>query len=298
MDKRVIEMKLILNEWRIDEFFMLLDKYLIDIKKEDYKYLLINLFELCLLEKDDTFKILFDEIEDLSKDEYSMDAYIYIRDFYYYINQNKAREAEICFKIISNYLDNNLNIIEELNNILKRERGRLLLLNIVKQMNDTNEIIHVLENVSNTKKELIYLVLNNKEFSNLKVSDIGGNILLFRVVNLRQNNINYEEVVDKIINLYKNMEYQLCIDMANELFKDINFNIEELSNSRELFIVIAKSYYKLNIKKHLIVRKYLSIANYLNKYKFNYEEKYDYTNWIEELSISISNHKKYKRRKK
>lgn len=290
----IIEMKNILKEWRMEEFLNYLDKYLKDINREEYKYLLINLLELSLLEKDN-LEILFDELEEISKEDYEFISNIYLQKFYWYIKNNKGKEAEICFKILTRYLDNNLTIIEELNEILKKERIRLLLLNIVKQIINTNEIIHVLVDVSDTKKELIYLLLDDKEFSNLKVNSI-GNVLLFRLVNLRQD-INYEDEVDNIINLYKDNEYKLCIDRANKLFRDVNLNIDELTRSRTLFIVLAKSYYKLNKARYVIIRKYLTIAKYLNECKFEYDEKYDYTNWIEELSISIKEHKKIRREK-
>ena len=162
-------------------------------------------------------------------------------------------------------------------------------------MNDTNEIIHVLDNVSNKTKELIYMALRDKKYNNIKVSSI-SNILLFRFVNLRQN-INYVKEVEDIVNLYNNKEYDLCIERSNNLFKDSNFNIESTLNSRELFIVLAKSYYKSKEKQQMIVRKYLNIANLLNRDLFSYDEKYDYTKWIEELSISIKKHKKIKRSK-
>ena len=288
-------MKELLKEFKIKEFKTKLDLYLKDINKEEYKDLLINLLEICMLEKEYKFGILFAEIEELKKENYYLDSYIYLKEFYYCIKNNKLKEAEYYFKIISKYSNNN-NLIEDLNNTLIREKTISLISKIIKHMKDTNEVIHVLEDVSNKTKELIYLILNNKKYNNIKVSSI-GNILLFRFVNLKQN-IDYTEKINKIIELYNNKEYEQCIEYANELFNDSNFNIETTPNSRELFIVLANSYYKSKAKQQMIVRKYLNIANNLNRYVFSYEEKYDYTNWIEELSNSIKRHKKMKRAKK
>ena len=288
-------MKELLKELKIEKFYTKLDLYLKDINKEEYKYLLINLLEICLLEKDYEFEILFDEIEELKNPNYYLDSYIYISRFYHCIKNNNLIEAEFYFKIINKYSNNN-NIIEELNNVLIKEKTLYLVSNIIKHMKDTNEVIHVLKNVSNHTKQQIYLTLKRKEYSNIKISSI-GNILLFRFVNLRQN-INYSIEVNNIINLYNSKEYESCIESANNLFKDSNFNIETTPNSRELFITLAKAYYKSKPKQQMIVRKYLNIANYLNKHVFSYEEKYDYTNWIEELSNSIKIHKKIKRTKK
>lgn len=292
---KIKEMKLLLKDFKLEEFYIVLDKYLKDIDKEEYKYLLINLLEICLLEKEYEFKILFDEIEELLDNDYYLDSYIYIREFYYYIENNNLIVAEFYFKIISKY-SNDDSLIEELNNTLAREKIISLISKIIENMKDTNEVIHVLENVSNKTKELIYITLNDKKYNNIKVSSI-GNILLFRFVNLKQN-IDYEKEIDNIINFYNNGEYTLCIDKANNLFRDSNFNIESPPNSRELFIVLAKSYYKSKQKQQMIVRKYLNIANYLNKYVFDYEENYDYTKWIEELSNSIKRYKKMRRVKK
>lgn len=292
---KIEEMKILLKEFRIEEFYIVLDLYLKDIGQDDYKYLLINLLEICLIEKEYKFKILFEEIELLNEFNYYVDSYIYIREFYYCIENNNLITAEYYFKIIFKY-SNNDNLIKELNNILIREKTLSLISKILKTMKDTNEIIHVLDNVSNTTKDLIYLILNDKKYNNIKVSSI-GNVLLLRFVNVRQN-IDYTEEIDNIIELYNNKEYVLCIERANNLFKDSNFNIEFTTNSRELFIVLAKSYYKSKQKKQIIVRKYLNIARLLNKYVFSYEEKYDYTKWIEELSNSIKQHKKMKRNKK
>ena len=288
-------MKELLKELKIEKFYTKLDLYLKDINKEEYKYLLINLLEICLLEKEYEFKILFDEIEGLLNNDYYLDSYIYLREFYYCIENNNLIEAEFYFKIISKY-SNDDNLIEELNNTLARKKIISLISKIIKNMKDTNEVIHILENVSNKTKELIYITLNDKKYNNIKVSSI-GNSLLFRFVNLKQN-IDYEKEIDNIINFYNNGEYVLCIDRANNLFRDSNFNIESTPNSRELFIVLAKSYYKSKQKQQMIVRKYLNIATYLNKYVFDYEEKYDYTKWIEELSNSIKRYKKMRRAKK
>lgn len=292
---KIKEMKLLLKEFKIEEFYIVLDKYLKDIDKEAYKYLLINLLEICLLEKEYEFKILFDEIEGLLDNDYYLDSYIYLREFYYCIENNNLIVAEFYFKIIYKY-SNNDNLIEELNNTLIKGKTIYLISKIIKHMKDTNEVIHVLENVSDKTKELIYIALNDKKYNNIKVFII-GNVLLFRFVNLKQN-IDYVEEINNIINLYNNEEYDLCIDSANNLFRDSNFNIESTPNSRELFIVLAKSYYKSKSKQQMIVRKYLNIAMFLNRYVFDYEEKYDYNNWIEELSISIKKHKKRKRNKK
>ena len=291
---KIKEMQLLLKEFKIEEFCILLDLYLKDIEREEYKYLLINLLEICLIEKEYEFKILFDEIEILLDNNYYLDSNIYIREFFYCIKNNNLVEAEFYFKIISKYFNND-KIIEELDNILIREKTISLISKIIKHMNDTNEIIHVLDNVSNKTKELIYMALRDKKYNNIKVSSI-SNILLFRFVNLRQN-INYVKEVEDIVNLYNNKEYDLCIERSNNLFKDSNFNIESTLNSRELFIVLAKSYYKSKDKQQMIVRKYLNIANLLNRDLFSYDEKYDYTKWIEELSISIKKHKKIKRSK-
>lgn len=291
---KINDMMLLLKEFKIEEFYILLDLYLKDIKREEYKYLLINLLEICLIEKEYEFKLLFDEIELLSDNDYYLDSYIYIREFFSCIKNNNLVEAEYYFKIISKY-SNNDKTIEELDNILIREKISSLISKTIKHMNDTKEVIHVFDNISNKTKELIYIALNDKKYNNIKVSSI-GNILLFRFVNLREN-IDYVKEIDYIVEFYNNKEYELCIKRANELFKDGNFNIESTPNSRELFIVLAKSYYKSKERKQMLVRKYLNIATHLNKDVFIYDEVYDYTKWIEELSDSIRKYKKRKRKK-
>ena len=289
---RINEMKFLLKEFKIEEFYILLDIYLKDIKKLEYKYLLINLLEICLLEKEYEFRMLFDEIEVLKDRDYYLDSYLYIREFYYCIENNKLEEAEFYFKIISNY-SNNDNIIEELNSTLIKEKYKSLITKIIKHMKDTNEVIHVLNNVSNYDKELIFLIIGDKKYNNIKVSSL-GNVLLFRFINLRQN-IDYVEEINNIVTLYNNKEYDLCIEKSNELFKDSNFNIEIIPNSRDLFVVLAKSYYKSKSRQQMTVRKYLNIAMYLNRYVFSYDEKYDYSEWIEKLSYSIKIYKSRRR---
>ena len=103
-------MKLLLKEFKLDEFYIVLDLYLKAINKEEYKYLLINLLEICLIEKEYEFKILFDEIKILLDNNYYLDSNIYIREFFYCIKNNNLVEAEFYFKIISKYFCAKVNL--------------------------------------------------------------------------------------------------------------------------------------------------------------------------------------------
>ena len=121
---------------------------------------------------------------------------------------------------------------------------------------------------------------------------------LFRNWYSKLRGLKHEDIINNIFELYKLEQYQLCINMAFKLFQDPAYNLEATDDLRELFSVLAKSYFNLDKNRDSSVRKYLSLATLLNNNSLNREEKYNYIDWINQLSNAIGCTKRRKRANK
>ena len=85
----------------IDKAFQLIDKYLNDIGKSQYKSYIIDLIKLGYLDKDKAFVDAMHQLSSLSRDKDLYDVTMYIQDFYFSIVNKDFKRASIYLDILS-----------------------------------------------------------------------------------------------------------------------------------------------------------------------------------------------------
>ena len=85
----------------LENVFDLLDKYLPLINKENYKFLIVDLAKISILEKDLTFSKPIITLTTVGKDDFSIDTVAYLKDFYQSLANGKLEQAEVYLDIIN-----------------------------------------------------------------------------------------------------------------------------------------------------------------------------------------------------
>lgn len=85
----------------IDKAFELIDKYLNDIGKSQYKGYIIDLIKLGLLDKDKAFIDAMSQLSAIGRDKEIFDVSVYIQDFYFSLVNKDFKKAEIYLDILS-----------------------------------------------------------------------------------------------------------------------------------------------------------------------------------------------------
>jgi hypothetical protein len=300
---KIDDLRLLLENGKVEVFFGAMKNYLKQINREKFEYLLIELIKISLLENDKTFYRVFATLEHLAWDDYRFLSSIYIQEFYSYICQNKLKEAEVCLAIISRYGHDSQNIIIELTGVLERAKNAemseeecdresvsKLVLNIVTQMRRQNEIVHLLQDVSDNKRNLICSLINEEEeFRDIRVWSIGSDpkTVLFRLVDLNSDKLNICQLVDNAFLCHRNRQYNQCIEMIELLLRCPDYDPSLLLDPRPIFDILGDSYLRVVISKNT-ARKYFIIVTKLNECMANGEQRYDHTELIAKLSVVIS----------
>lgn len=103
--KNIVTFKDILNyliEGNLEEAFICLRDYMIEIDKKDYEFLIIDLIKLSLLEKDIAFTKPMIALTYMVRENFKFDISTYIQNFYMSLSENKFDEARIYLDIITN----------------------------------------------------------------------------------------------------------------------------------------------------------------------------------------------------
>ena len=88
---RFADLRAVLKENRVDDFYKLLFVYLRIIGREEYNYLIIWLTKLCVLDNDLTFDLVFRELVELEKGDYYDVSAVFISSFYQYVFSGKYK---------------------------------------------------------------------------------------------------------------------------------------------------------------------------------------------------------------
>ena len=186
----------------LENVFDLLDKYLPLINKENYKFLIVDLAKISILEKDLTFSKPIITLTTVGKDDFSIDTVAYLKDFYQSLANGKLEQAEVYLDIINKAetldrigidVDSLNNVFNNMKVVMSDEHERKLdgsdLVIPVSENKDNNIITPVIDEYPD-KTEVDDAVINENVIKQYidKINDKG-------LIILDVNDASYKEVV-------------------------------------------------------------------------------------------------------
>lgn len=154
----------------------------------------------------------------------------------------------------------------------KIEQAKRALLEIFNTMTAQNAAIRVSHNVSDEEIELSKRVLSEKreantELARLRIWTIDGDkkIAIVNLVNPKLSDINIEEQISKIFELFNKNEYSKCREAINSLFKNPNYKFGISEQTKQIFKILGICYMKLSHHPKKVVEKYFSVVDAINK---------------------------------
>lgn len=305
------DLRAVLKENKVEEFYKLLRVYLRIIGREEYELLISWLTKLCILDGDFTFDMVFRELVELEKADYNDVTAVFIRDFYQYVADEKYKQASICFKIIKKYGNVSPEIIDSLSSKLPHAKGSAKntssdsvsddgitydkvkeeLAGIIKTMQVDGELVHVISEVSSEYKDFALRIFRERglgnEFKNIKFwcFNLESPTIVLRLIDPNIWYIDIGKKLKSISYFFDTKQYSKCIKCIEELLKYRSFDFLTLEKARTLFYYLAQSYI-FNGQYNNKNRKYFALVTALNSAlpKDKQQESYDFTEKIAKLT--------------
>lgn len=148
----------------VDKAFELIDKYLNDIGKSQYKSYIIDLIKLGVLDKDKAFVDAMGQLSAIGRDKEIYDVSVYIQDFYFSLINKDFKKAEIYLDILS--------MSKELGNIdINISDMREALLEEIKRSDELNKK-YGFDEIVNDDKDNKVVESTSEEVSDKKIEEV------------------------------------------------------------------------------------------------------------------------------